>query len=127
MRISDWSSDVCSSDLDVGDPHTSEESAPARDRQRDLDGGAVRVAQEREAEAVRVEHGVALALPPVVADGLPEVAGAVEQPDAGERHAQVGRALEMVSGEDAETPGVLRHRRSEKRRGGKGWGRPWRS
>ena len=52
--------------------------------------------------------GVVLLLPAVGATATAEVAGAVEQPDADDRHAEVGRRLEVVAGEDAEAAGVLR-------------------
>ena len=63
---------------------------------------------ERERQPVGVEHGVGLDLPAVARQGLLEVAGLVEQADADDRHAEVGRGLEVVAGEDAETAGVLR-------------------
>ena len=95
---------------DVGDPHAGVQLPVARQVERDLDGGAVAVAQQGQAEAVGVEQRVGLALPAVVADRLAEVAGAVEEADAGERHAQVGRALEVVAREDAEAARVLGER-----------------
>ena len=49
-----------------------------------------------------------LELPAVARQRLPEVPGAVEQPDADDRHAEVAGRLEVVAGEDAETAGVLR-------------------
>ena len=95
---------------DVGDPHAGVQLPVARQVERDLDRGAVGVAQEGEAETVRVEQRVGLALPAVVADRLAEVAGAVEEADAGERHAEVGRALEVIAREDAEAARVLGER-----------------
>ncbi len=103
---------------DVGDPDARVQLAVAGQVERDLDGRAVRVAQQREAEAVRVEQRVALALPAVVADRLAEVAGAVEEADAGERHAEVGRALEVIAREDAETARVLGERAVDAELGG---------
>src|SRR3546814_17350429 len=56
MRISDWSSDVCSSDLD-GEPGTAADkvNAPFARRELRLDAGAVR---QRDAGAV-LEHELA--------------------------------------------------------------------
>ena len=73
-------------------------------------GAPAASAQEGQAEAVRVEQRVALALPAVVADRLAEVARAIEQADAGERHAEVRGALEVISGQDAEAARVLGER-----------------
>ena len=61
-----------------------------------------------EAERLRVELLVLLRLPAFVADALREVAAAVEEADADERQAEVGRRLQVVAGEDAETAGVDR-------------------
>ena len=55
-----------------------------------------------------VELGDALLLPAVGVEALAEVALGVEQPDADERHAEVGRRLEVVAGQHAEAAGVLR-------------------
>ena len=55
-------------------------------------------------------HRVALLLPAVARQRLPEVAGAVEQADADDRHAEVAGRLEVVAGEDAQAAGVLRQR-----------------
>ena len=71
-------------------------------------GGAVGLAQQLQRQAVRVERRVVLQLPAVGGEALREVAGAVEQPDADERDAEVGGGLEVVAGEDAQAAGVLR-------------------
>ena len=62
------------------------------------------------AAAVGSSDRVALLLPAVAGERLPEVAGAVEQPDADDRHAEVAGGLEVVAGEDAQAAGVLRQR-----------------
>jgi hypothetical protein len=74
----------------------------------DVHGRAVGLRQQREREAVRVQRRVALLLPPLGVERLLEVAGPVQQPDAEDRDAEVGRRLEVVAGEDAEPAGVLR-------------------
>ena len=56
---------------------------------------------------------VGLLLPAVARQRLPEVAGAVEQADADERHAEVAGGLEVVAGQDAEAAGVLRQHRGD--------------
>ena len=59
-------------------------------------------------DRLRVDRLVVLRLPPGRVDALPEVAAAVEQADADERDAELGRGLEVVAGEDAEAAGVDR-------------------
>ena len=51
---------------------------------------------------MRVEPREALLLLAVGVEPLAEVALGVEQADRDERHAEVGRRLEVVAGEDAE-------------------------
>ena len=81
-------------------------------------GRAVRLAQQRQRQPVGVEDRVGLLLPAVAGERLAEVAGLVEQPDADDRHAEVGRGLEVVTGEDAEAAGVLRQHRGDAELGG---------
>ena len=64
----------------------------------------------RQGHHVGVEQGVALLLPAVRVEALAEVAVAVEQADADERHAEVARRLEVVAGQHAEAARILRHR-----------------
>ena len=64
----------------------------------------------RERHGVRVEVGVALLLPAVGRQRLAEVAVAVEEADAHERHAEVAARLEVVAGQHAETARVLGER-----------------
>ena len=82
------------------------------------DGRAVGLAQQLERQAVRVERGVVLELPAVGRQALREVAGAVEQPDADQRDAEVGGGLEVVTGQDAEAAGVLRQHLGDAELGG---------
>ena len=89
---------------DVGSPHRRAQRQP---RDVDFDAHAVDGGQRHR---IRVEIGVALLLPAVDRQLLAEVPVAVEQPDADERDAEVGRRLEMVAGEHAETARVLRER-----------------
>ena len=62
------------------------------------------------AERRGIDAGVRLLLPAVGVEVLVEVPLGVQQPDADERHAEVGRRLQMVAGEHAEPAGVLRER-----------------
>lgn len=48
-----------------------------------------------------------LLLPAVPGQALAEVAVPVEQADSDERHAQVAGGLQVVTGQDAQTAGVL--------------------
>jgi hypothetical protein len=70
----------------------------------DLDAGV------DEPQRQRREVGHALLLPALGVEALAEVALGVHQPDGDQRHAEVGRGLEVVAGEDAEAARVLRHR-----------------
>ena len=111
--------------LDVGVEQQQRHAADVRDEdarhqvravgQRDRDRGtaAVGLAELRQRELVGVEDRVALLLPAVAVQRLLEVAVAVEQADTDQRDAEVGRRLEVVAGEDAETAGVLRQHRGD--------------
>ena len=61
-----------------------------------------------EAGCLGVEALVRLRLPAGIVDPLPEVAAAVEQADADERDAELGRRLQVVAGEHAEPARVDR-------------------
>ena len=76
-------------------------------RHGDDRGGAVVLAHQLHRQAVRVQRRVVLELPPVGRQALREVAAAVQQPDADQRDAEVGRGLEVVAGQDAQAAGVL--------------------
>ncbi len=103
---------------DLGDPDAHGQGLAVGQPEGDLRDGVVGLAQQRERQAVGVEDGVGLLLPAVARERLPEVAVAVEQPDADDRDAEVARGLEVVAGQDAETAGVLRqHRRDAELRG----------
>ena len=95
---------------DLGAPDVGVQLAAAGQRERDRRGRAVGLAQQRQRQAVGVEHRVVLLLPAVADQALAEVAGLVEQADADDRHAEVGGRLEVVAREDAEAAGVLRQR-----------------
>src|SRR5690606_16840186 len=69
-------------ELDAADrdlPHAGVQRTPFRQREHDVDGGAIGTAQHRERQAVRIEYGVALLLPALAGDRLAEIAGPVEQ------------------------------------------------
>ena len=89
---------------DLGLPHPGHER---RAGQVDLDGDPV---ARRERHGVRVEVGVALLLPAVGRQRLAEVAVAVEEADAHQRHAEVAARLEVVAGQHAEAARVLGER-----------------
>ena len=67
----------------------------------DLHGPAV-VAQQRQGQPVGVQRGVVLLLPALQAQALREVARPVEEPDAEDRHAEVGGGLQEVACQDAQ-------------------------
>ena len=72
-----------------------------------------RLAQQRDRQAVGVEHRVGLLLPALAGERLAEVAVAVEQADADQGDAEVARRLEVVTREDPEPAGVLRQHRGD--------------
>ncbi len=92
---------------DLGLPDVCGEGAAGREGEVDPYGCAVGLAEHADGEFVGVEQGVALLLPAVPAEGLPEVPVTVEQADADQRRAQVAGGLEVVAGQDAEAAGVL--------------------
>ena len=67
-----------------------------------------RLAQQRQRQPVRVEDRIGLLLPGVAGQRLLEVAGLVQQAHADQRHAEVRRRLQVVSGQDAQAARVLR-------------------
>jgi hypothetical protein len=93
-------------DLDL--PDACGERASVREGEGDHGRAAVGVAHDAERKAVGVEDRVRLLLPAFARDGLAEVAGAVEQTDRDDRHTEVGCALQVVAGENAEAARVLR-------------------
>jgi len=77
------------------------------------DGRAVRLAEHAQRQTVRVDERVGLDLPAVPRQRLVEVPGAVHQADTDDRDAEVGGALQVVAGQDAEATGVLRQHRGD--------------
>ena len=69
-------------------------------------------------QLVDVGLEVLFVLPAVLVEALAEVALAVEEADADERDAEVGGALDVVAGEDAEAAGVDRQRLVQAELGG---------
>ncbi len=61
-------------------------------------------------EGVGIDAFVAFALPSLTVELLMEVPLGVQQSDADERDAEVGAGLQVVAGEHAESPRVLRQR-----------------
>ena len=101
---------VCHLGLEQVEAHDADVRAP--DPRRDRLAGRLDLhadGLEHQPEGLGVERRVALGLAATV-EPLLEVALPVEQADPDERHAQVGRRLEVVPGEDAEPAGVDRER-----------------
>ena len=103
---------------DLGPPHLRDQLAPARQPDGHLARRPVGLAEQRDRQPVGVEDRVGLLLPALARQRLPEVAAAVEQPHADDRHAEVGGRLEVVAGEDAQTAGVLRQHGGDAELGG---------
>ena len=95
---------------DLGLPDLGDQRAPAGQADAHLRAApGPSASRSREiGQPVGVEDGVALLLPALAGQRLREVAGAVEQADADDGHAEVGGGLEVVAGQDAEAAGVLR-------------------
>jgi hypothetical protein len=72
------------------------------------DRPVVRPDQELEGKLPRVDVEIVFMLPARLVEPLPEVALGIEEPDAHERHPEVGCALHMVARQDAKTSGVDR-------------------
>ena len=98
---------------DLGDPDLGEQVGPVGLGDGDHGAVAVLLAEQRDGQLVGVEDGVLLELPALAGERLLEVAGVVEQADADERHAEVAGGLQVVTGQDAETAGVLRQHRGD--------------
>ena len=110
----------------VGAPDVRAQGTPTGEPDLDDHRRAVGLAQQRQRQPVGVQDGVGLLLPAVARERLPEVAGAVEQPDADDRHTEVGRRLQVVTGEDAQPAGVLRQHLGDAELGREVGDRPWR-
>ncbi|SHX70029.1 Uncharacterised protein [Mycobacteroides abscessus subsp. abscessus] len=82
----------------LGNPDASREHPVLRHRHRDQDRRAVLMGQQPQRQAG----------PAIGGQRLPEVAGPVVQPHRDERQTQIGRGLEVIAGEDAQTTGVVR-------------------
>ena len=98
---------------DLGHPDPGGQRRPPGRPTATVRGRAVGLAQQRDRQAVGVEDRVALLLPAVARQRLPEVAVPVEQADADQRDAEVAGGLEVVAGQDAEAAGVLRQHRGD--------------
>ena len=73
-------------------------------------GRAVGVAHRLDRQVVEVQLRVRLLLPAVGGEVLLEVAVAIQQPDADQRHAQFAGALQVIPGQNPQTAGVDRQR-----------------
>ena len=94
---------------DLGDPEPRLDLAPGqRHADQHVAPGVAGHRAHRQPREVVLRVGVLLVA--VGVDRLLEVAGAIEQPDADQRQAEVAGALQMVAGEDAEAAGVDRQR-----------------
>ena len=91
-------------------PDSRPERFSVRQRECDQDGGAVGIAEHAERQTIRVEHGVGLLLPALARNRLAEVASAIEESHSDDGYTEVGCALEVIAGEDAESTRVLRQR-----------------
>ena len=58
-------------------------------------------------QTLRIQRRVGLVLPALVGQRLPEIPGAVVEPDRDQRHPQIGCGLQVVTGEDPQAAGVV--------------------
>ena len=90
----------------------------------DGDRRAVGRAPAESAATRLVDVDVVLVLPAVAVEPLPEVALVVVEPDADERNAEVGGALDVIAGQNAEAARIDRQRLVQPELGGEVRDRP---
>ena len=97
------------------DPHAPDQEVdvPLGDAHGHDRGDAGRRREDLDREVERIDDGIALLLPGVRREHLPEEALPVEDPDPDERHAEVARGLQVVAGQDAEAARVDREHLGE--------------
>ncbi len=93
--------------------HSAACSGGVRQRHADPQLRAVVAEHGSDRQERRVEVGEPLLLRAARGQQLAEVAAAVEEPDADDRHAEIARGLEVIAGEDPESAGVLRQHLGE--------------
>ncbi len=93
---------------DLGDPDPGPQLRPFRHRQVHQGRFPRLVGEQPQWQTLRVMRRVCLVLPAVGGQRLPEIARPVQQADGNQRQAQIGRGFEVVTGQDAETTGVVR-------------------
>jgi hypothetical protein len=91
----------------LGQPDLRGQHPALGQRDGDPDRRPAVLPQQRQRQPVRVGPRVMLLLPAFRGQRLAEVAVPVQQPHPDQRHAQVARGLEMVTGQNAEPAGVL--------------------
>ena len=93
---------------DLGTPDPRGQQPAARHRHADGELLAVGAEHPVDRQTLRIVRRVVLLLPAVRGQRLPEVAEPVQQADPDDRHAQIGRRLQVVAGQDAKTARVVR-------------------
>ena len=86
---------------DLRDPDARAQLAGVRHRQLDQHRVAGLVGEQPQRQALRIQRRIILVLPAVGGQRLPEVPGAVVQPDRDQRQAQIRRRLQVVAGQNA--------------------------
>ena len=90
------------------DPHARPQLVGVRHRQLDQHRVVVVVGQQPQRQALRIQRRIALVLPAVGGQRLPEVPRAVQQADRDQRKAQVRGGLQVIAGQNAQAAGVVR-------------------
>ena len=83
------------------------------------DDGLTGLGQQRQRQRVGIQQRVTLLLVPVGVQRLTEIAVAIHEADADDRHAEIARGLEVVSGENPQAARVLRQHVGHAELGGK--------
>ena len=92
---------------DLRDPDPGVQLRGAGKRQLHQHGIAAGVGEQPQRQPLRVQRRVGLVLPAVRGQRLPEVAGAVVEAHGDERNAEVGRGLQVVTGQDAQAARIV--------------------
>ena len=106
------------------DPPDAREDLPAARRDRNDDGLSVRTKGRLNRQLGRLDLGVRFLLPALLVDALRKIALDVQQADADEGDAQVGRAFQVVAGQHAQAAGIDRQRLVDAEFGREVGGRP---
>ena len=90
------------------DPDARPQLGGVRHRQLHQHRVASLIGQQPQRQALRIQRRVALVLPAVGGQRLPEVSRAVQQPHRDQRKAQIRGGLQVIAGQNAQATGIVR-------------------